>query len=170
MPEARKIAIVGAGPGGYVAALRGAQLGAKVTVIEDREVGGTCLNRGCIPSKAIISCVDVLDKIKKSEEFGIKISGEVTPDLSRIIDRKNRIVGTLIKGIHSLFKSWGVELIEGRGSLADQHQVQVVTKGGEERTVSADSIILATGSRPARIPMFPFDGKWLMSSDDVLDM
>ncbi len=170
MPEARRIAVIGAGPGGYVAALRGAQLGAKVTIIEDREVGGTCLNRGCIPSKAIISCVDVLDKIKKSEEFGIKISGEVTPDLSRIIDRKNKIVGTLIKGIHSLFKSWGVELIEGRGSLADKHQVQVVTKGGEERTVSADSIILATGSRPAKIPMFPFDGKRVMTSDDVLDM
>lgn len=170
MSSSRRIAIIGAGPGGYVAALRGAQLGAKVTVIEDREVGGTCLNRGCIPSKAMISCVEVLEKVKKGEEFGIKISGEVSPDLSRIIDRKNKIVGTLVRGIHSLFKSWGVELIEGRGSLTDRHQIKVVTKAGEEKVIEADSIILATGSRPAKIPIFSFDGKRVMTSDDVLDM
>lgn len=170
MSSRRRIAIIGAGPGGYVAALRGAQLGAKVAVIEDREVGGTCLNRGCIPSKAMISCVEVLEKVKKGEEFGINISGEVSPDLSRIIDRKNKIVGTLVRGIHSLFKSWGVELIEGMGSLTDRHQIKVVTKAGEEKVIEADSIILATGSRPAKIPIFPFDGKRVMTSDDVLDM
>lgn len=170
MSGGNRIAIIGAGPGGYVAALRGAQLGAKVTVIEDREVGGTCLNRGCIPSKAMISCVEVLEKVKRGEEFGIKISGEISPDLSRIIDRKNKIVGTLVRGIHSLFKSWGVDLIEGRGSLIDRRQVRVATKAGDEKVVSADSIILATGSRPAKIPLLPFDGKRVMTSDDVLDM
>ena len=100
--------------------MRAAQLGAKVTVIEETEVGGTCLNRGCIPTKALIASAEAIDKINRAEEYGIEIKGEVICNLSKIIERKNKVVGIQVKGIRSLFKSWGVELLEGRGKLIDE--------------------------------------------------
>jgi len=111
-----KIAILGAGPGGYVAALKAAQLGAEVTVIEDIEVGGTCLNRGCIPTKALVASAEAYSKAKELEEFGIELKGELIPNLQKINERKNKVVSIQVKGLRSLFKSWGVTLKEGRGA------------------------------------------------------
>lgn len=166
----KRLVILGAGPGGYVAALRAAQLGAKVTVIEETEVGGTCLNRGCIPTKALIASAEAIDKINRAEEYGIEIKGEVICNLSKIIERKNKVVGIQVKGIRSLFKSWGVELLEGRGKLIDEKKIETALKDGTGRVVEGDNIIIATGSRPARLPIFPFDGKDVITSDEALNI
>lgn len=165
-----RVAILGAGPGGYVAALKAAQLGAQVTVIEDTEVGGTCLNRGCIPTKALVASAEALHRAKNLDEYGLELAGEVLPDISRIIERKNKVVSTQVKGIRGLFKSWGVNLLEGKGILLSPERVEVEKKDGTRLIVETDKIIIATGSRPAQLPMFPFDGERILSSDDALNI
>lgn len=162
-----KLIILGAGPGGYVAAIKAAQLGAEVTVIEEKEVGGTCLNLGCIPTKALVASSEALSLIKRAEEYGVFINGEVRPDLKKIMERKDRIVSTQVKGIRSLFKVRNIRLVEGRGELAGGLKVKVRRKDGGEETIEGDRIIIATGSRPASIPAFPADGVNILSSDDV---
>lgn len=162
-----KLVILGAGPGGYVAAIKAAQLGAEVIVIEEKEVGGTCLNLGCIPTKALVASSEAFSLIRRAEEYGVLINGEVSPDLKKIMERKDRIVSTQVKGIRSLFKSRNIKLIEGRGELAGGLRVKVRKKDGAEETIEGDSIIIATGSRPANIPTFPVDGVNILSSDDV---
>ncbi|MFZ6017305.1 MAG: dihydrolipoyl dehydrogenase [Nitrospirota bacterium] len=165
-----KLAILGAGPGGYVAAIKAAQLRAQVTVIEDTEVGGTCLNRGCIPTKALIASSEMLARVRQLEKFGIELKGEIIPHLSKIIERKNRIVNTQVKGIRGLFKSWGITLKEGRGVLLSPEEIEVTAKDGSKEKITADRIIIATGSRPAHLPAFPFDGNRIISSDDALKL
>lgn len=165
-----RLTIVGAGPGGYVAALKAAQLGAQVTVIEDTEVGGTCLNRGCIPTKTLLASAEAYSKAKELEAFGVELNGSVSPNLARMMERKNKVVGLQVKGIRGLFKSWGVKLIEGRGKLLDGHKVEVAGKDGTASVLETDRVIIATGSRPALIPTFPFDGKTILSSTDALNL
>ncbi|MDI6728040.1 MAG: dihydrolipoyl dehydrogenase [Thermodesulfovibrionales bacterium] len=165
-----KLTIIGAGPGGYVAALKAAQLGAQVTVIEDTEVGGTCLNRGCIPTKALVASSEALHKAKNLDEFGIEVTGDINPNISKIMERKNKVVSTQVKGIRSLFKSWGINLIEGRGMILTPEKVEVQKEDNTTEIIETDKIIIATGSRPAQIPIFPFDGEHIMSSDDALNI
>lgn len=165
-----KLAILGAGPGGYVAAIKAAQLGAQVTVIEETEVGGTCLNRGCIPTKSLAASSEMLAKLRQSEDFGIELKGEIIPNLSKIIERKNKIVNTQVKGIRGLFKSWGITLKEGRGVLQSPSEIEVTLKDGSKETTTADKIIIATGSRPSQIPAFPFDGDRIISSNDAINL
>ena len=126
----KHIAILGAGPGGYVAAIRAAQLGARVTVIESHALGGVCLNWGCIPSKALLSVVELGDKVKKAEDMGLLVQGPVTYDLARMVARKNKVVATLVKGIATLFKAWNIEHVQGTGSLRDRQTVTVTAADG----------------------------------------
>ena len=164
-----KIGILGAGPGGYVAAIKAAQLGAKVFVIEDTEVGGTCLNRGCIPTKTMLASSELYEKIKSADDFGIEIEGTIHPNLQKILARKQKVIKTQIKGIKGLFKSWGIVLKKGRGRLVSERKIKI--EGPEtEETIEVDRIIIATGSRPARIPLFPFDGKRIISSTEALEL
>lgn len=165
-----KLALLGAGPGGYVAAIRAAQLGASVTVIEASEVGGTCLNWGCIPTKTLIASSELLARVRNLDAFGLELSGTVVPNLAKIMARKDRVVSTLAKGIRGLFKSWGITLLEGRGRLLSPRQIEVLSMDGTRTVVEADRIIIATGSRPAEIPAFPFDGRRLLSSTDALGL
>ncbi len=165
-----RLTIIGAGPGGYVAAIKAAQLGAEVTIIEDTEVGGTCLNRGCIPTKALLASSEAFSKAKELDKFGIEISSEPVANLEKIMARKDKVVGTQVKGIRGLFKSWGIILIEGRGTLTSDRKVEVARRDGSTETLESDKIIIATGSRPAQIPVFPFDGKNILSSDDALQL
>jgi dihydrolipoamide dehydrogenase len=164
-----KITILGAGPGGYVAAIKAAQLGAEVTIIEDGEVGGTCLNWGCIPTKTLIASAEVLHKTRNARSFGLELDGTITPNIEKIVERKNKVVSTQIKGIRGLFKSWGINLIEGRGVIIGPQKIQVTLKDGSIQDVDTDKIIIATGSRPAQIPVFPFDGKRILSSDHAVN-
>lgn len=165
-----QLTIIGAGPGGYVAAIRAAQKGAQVTVIEDAEVGGTCLNRGCIPTKTLIASAEALERTRGADEFGIEVSGTIGFNLSRIQERKDKVVSTQIKGIRGLLKSRGVVLIEGRGSLSSGDIVRVEKKDGSILDVRSDKVILATGSRPAKPAGFPFDGEQVMTSDDAVQL
>jgi len=165
-----RLAVLGAGPGGYVAAIKAAQLGAEVIVIEGDEVGGTCLNWGCIPTKTLIASTEVFSKAKELDKFGIDLKGEIMPNLEKIIERKNKVVSTQVKGIRGLFKSWGVVLKEGRGVLTSAREISVTMKDGGREKVEADRIIIATGSRPASIPTFPFDGKKIISSNEAINL
>ncbi len=167
---ATKLTVIGAGPGGYVAAIRAAQGGAQVTVIEDNEVGGACLNRGCIPTKTLIASAEALEHAKNASDFGIELSGEVGYSLAKIRERKDKVVQIQVKGIRALMKSWGATLIRGRGSLLSPDVVRVVQKDGATMDIKSDKIILATGSRPEKLPGLPFDGKSVMTSDDAVRM
>ncbi len=165
-----RIVILGAGPGGYVAAIKAAQLGADVTVVEDTEVGGTCLNRGCIPTKALVSSAEVLYKVKHAKDYGLELNGDVRADIEKVMLRKDKVVSTQVKGIRGLFKSWGVRLVEGRGVLLGPQKIKVTLKDGSEEDIDTDKIIIATGSRPAQIPAFPIDGERILSSDHALNL
>jgi len=165
-----KLTIIGSGPGGYVAAIKAAQLGAQVTVIEESEVGGTCLNKGCIPTKALVASSEMLDKARKLQEFGIELEGKIFPNFAKITERKNKIINTQVKGIRGLFKSWGITLKEGRGVLLSPEEIEVTSRDGSKEKIKSDRVIIATGSRPSQIPAFPFDGKRIISSDEALDL
>jgi dihydrolipoamide dehydrogenase len=164
------IAIIGAGPAGYVAALRIARLGGNVTVIEDYEVGGTCLNWGCIPTKTMIASSDLYAKVMDLETFGLDLHGTVVPNLAKIVDRKNRVVNTFIKSIRGLFQNWGIAYRQGRGMLMGRHEIAIAGKDGTRDTIHADKIIIATGSSAAEIPAFPSDGDNIITSTDALSL
>ncbi|MBI5675384.1 MAG: dihydrolipoyl dehydrogenase [Nitrospirae bacterium] len=165
-----KITILGAGPGGYVCAIRAAQSGAEVTVIEAGEVGGTCLNWGCIPTKTLIASADALHKTRNAEDFGLELNGTVLPNIQKIMERKRKVVDVQVKGIRGLFKSWGIKLLEGRGVIVDPKKIKVTLKDGSTEEVETDKIIIATGSSPAQIPVFPFDGTRILSSDHAINL
>ena len=165
-----KLTIIGSGPGGYVAAIRAAQQGAAVTIVESGEVGGTCLNWGSIPTKTLIASAEALERTRNAADFGIQVSGEVGYNLAKIRERKDKVVATQVKGIRGLFKSWGVNLIEGRGSLVASDTVRVVRKDGTTVDIKSDKIIVATGSRPAKLPGFPFDGESVITSDEAIQL
>ena len=164
-----RIVVIGAGPGGYVAAIRAAQLGARVSLIEEQEVGGTCLNKGCIPSKALIFNAEVVGLLRRAEEFGIRVTSETTFDVTRMLERKQRIVRTQVRGIHALLKSWGVSLIKGRGRLIGPRAVEATDSGRSSGRLEADRIIIATGSKPIKPSLFPFDGERVISSEEALE-
>lgn len=163
-----KVTIIGAGPGGYVAAIRAAQRGARVTIVEASEVGGTCLNRGCIPTKTLIASAGALERVRNAGEFGVELPGEPAYNLAKVRERTDKVVSTQVKGIRSLFKSWGVNLIEARGSILSDDVVRAVQQDGATMDIKSDGIIIATGSRPAKIPGFPFDGENVLTSDDAV--
>jgi dihydrolipoamide dehydrogenase len=167
---ARRITILGAGPGGYVAALRGAEQGARVTVIENDNLGGTCLNWGCIPTKTLKSSAEAARKAERLKTYGIDFNGEIQPNFPAIMARKDKVVSTLVSGIDKAFKAGEVALIKGTGEVVDPHLVRVVDRAGASHEVVGDKLILATGSRPQGLPNLSFDGKHVLSSDDVLKL
>jgi len=164
-----RIAVVGAGPGGYVAALRAARRGAAVTLVEKDLVGGTCLNRGCIPTKALLASAEALAKARAGEEFGFDVTGEVRPDLARMMARKDRVVTQIRGNVEVLLKKAGVNLLRGSGRLTSANTVAIDT-AEESVTVEADRIIIATGSEPARLPMFDFDHPAILTSTSALGL
>lgn len=163
-----KIAILGAGPGGYVAAVRAAQLGADVTVIEEDNVGGTCLNWGCIPSKVMITTAELLEKIKKADAFGITVEGSVRPNMQRLMERKNAVIQAQTKGILGLLKHHNIRYLKGTGYLKGKGLAAVRLPNGEEQELPWDKLILATGTRPFNLPSLAFDGHKILSSNDAL--
>lgn len=165
-----QVAIIGAGPGGYVAAIRAARLGMRVCIIERDEVGGVCLNRGCIPTKTLVGSAKVSTLIKKAADYGIKINGEASPDWNRILERKNEVVARLVKGIHYLFEQNKVELVRGQAVFEDGHTIKVSLDDGSERKIQADKIIIATGSEPHVSEIFKYDGNKVITSNEVLEL
>ena len=170
MTPPKHIAILGAGPGGYVAAIRAAQLGARVTVVERQALGGVCLNSGCIPSKALLSVVELWDKLKMADELGLMLPVPARYDLARMVARKNKVVATLVKGIATLFKAWNIEVVEGNGELLDARTLGVTGADGVQRRIQADALIIATGSSWPQLAQFPIDGKQIITSKQALDL
>lgn len=166
MSSARNVVVIGAGPAGYVCAIRLAQLGQKVTVVEKEEVGGTCLNVGCIPSKALIAAGSLLDKIRHSTAMGITAKG-VELDLETLIGWKAGIVKKLTGGVSGLFKNHKIKSVKGEASILDKNTVVVRSKDGEEK-LTCDDIVIATGSVPSDIPGFAYDGDKVWSSTEAL--
>lgn len=163
-----KLAVIGGGPGGYTAAIRAAQLEVDVTVIEKDKVGGTCLNRGCIPTKALLACADALTFVKDASEFGVDIDSAPAPNLEKMIERKNSVVEQLRGGIEQLFKNHKIKLINSSGRLIrESEKLFVETSEGRDEY---DAVIIATGSEPARLSAFDFDQPTVMTSDDALDL
>jgi dihydrolipoamide dehydrogenase len=149
----KDIVIIGGGPGGYVAAIRAAQLGAKVCLIEKGELGGTCLNRGCIPTKALYRNAEILNTLKNINEFGIKIDN-YSFSVEEMQNRKDKIVNQLVSGVEQLLKANNVDVIIGTASLKDENTVSVHFENGDLREITAENIIIATGSIPS-IPKIP---------------
>jgi dihydrolipoamide dehydrogenase len=166
----KNIAVIGAGPGGYVAAIRGAQLGANIYLIEDREVGGTCLNRGCIPTKTYFKNAEIMQTLRKSEEFGITIDN-YSLDGKALQERKTKVVEQLVKGIEQLISSYkNIEFIPGKAQIKNDKTIIVNLKDGETREISVDNIVIATGSKPTMTETKGVDLEGVITSDDLLEM
>ena len=164
-----EILVIGAGPGGYVAAIRSAQLGLSTAIVEQETVGGICLNWGCIPSKSLLRNAEVLNLVKDAEKFGISFDN-LSYDFGKAIDRSRQVVRRLTTGVGYLLKKNNVEHIEGSASFVDAHTIQISTTTGENRTVSAENIIIATGARQREIPTLPIDHNVVITSRDALEM
>lgn len=143
------ICILGAGPAGYHAAIRASQLGARVALVEEREVGGLCLNRGCIPTKALLQSVKLLNEIRRAPEYGLKVEG-VEPDFPAMRHRAEEIVRKLLAGLREVLSSYDIQLIEGRGRPTSKREVEVAGKNGGGEVVRCENLVIATGSRPVR--------------------
>ncbi len=170
------LTIIGGGPGGYVAAIRAAQLGMKVAVIEEREMGGTCLNRGCIPTKCLLHAADLYQSIRHCHDFGI-LAETAGFDFAQIMARKEAVVRQLRSGVESLVKKHGGAILPGHGSLVDRQTIQLTgvrsaagSPGPAPDRIRTGQIILATGSRPARPPIPGSDGDRILDSDAVLTL
>lgn len=160
------VIFLGAGSGGYVGAIRAADLGKKVCIIEERDLGGTCLNRGCIPTKALLKSAEVFHTVKEAKTFGIKVDSSGY-DINGVFDWKDNVVKKLISGVEYLLKSRKVVIKKGRGKIVDNETIEIETPQGKER-VQSDNIVIATGSEPAIIPTFNIDGENVLTSDDAL--
>jgi dihydrolipoamide dehydrogenase len=162
------IVILGGGPGGYVAAVRARQLGAEVTLVEMDRLGGVCLNRGCIPSKALLRSAEVARLSRELHQYGVESEFRAV-NWPRVMQRKARVVGQLVKGVESLMQQHGVKVVTGRGRLAGGRAI-VVDTGGREEIVLADKVVIATGSVPARLPLAGFEPPLVLTSDEVLEL
>ena len=164
------VLVIGGGPGGYVAAIRAAKNGAKTALVERKELGGTCLNIGCIPTKTLIAGVDVYHKARHAMEFGVKISGEISPDWEAMLARKDSVIKTLRGGIGSLLKAAGVTVFKGHGVFTGRKTVKVVDgEGKEAEEITAGKIIIASGSETL-VPGFIPKGKRVITSTELLSI
>ena len=162
------IAVLGAGPGGYVAALKAGQMGAKVAVIEKGELGGTCLNSGCVPSKALLASAELVHRIDRASEMGVDLSGAVSVNWAKIQDRKDRIIQTLRGGIKGLFDARKVAFHQGQAVLNGRGRINISTPYNLSEEITADKVILAVGSVAARIPGWPTDPRVVSTGDQAL--
>ncbi|MDQ0156455.1 dihydrolipoyl dehydrogenase [Robertmurraya andreesenii] len=177
MAKEYDLVILGGGTGGYVAAVRAAQLGLNTAIVEKEKLGGTCLHKGCIPSKALLRSAEVFATIKRSEEFGVETSG-VALNFARVQDRKTKIIDQLHKGVEHLMKKGKIDVYEGLGRILGPSifspmpgTISVEMNNGEENEMLIPkNVIIATGSRPRTLPGLEIDGKYVMTSDEALQM
>jgi dihydrolipoamide dehydrogenase len=161
------VVVLGGGPGGYPAAIRAAQSGKSVALIEAKELGGTCLNRGCIPSKTLIAGAEILQRIQDAEEFGILV-GNISFDYSKMVQKKDQVVGNVRKGLEGVIASNKITLFRGFGKFTGPRTIKVI--GQDNALVHGEKIIIATGSEPRNMPAFPFDYKKIHDSTSLLEM
>src|SRR6266566_4612699 len=168
--ETFDVVIIGSGPGGYIAAIRAGQLGLKTALVEkDKELGGTCLNVGCIPSKALLTSTDHLMFVKKeAAKHGIVIDG-ARADLAKMQERKGKVVKTFNTGVRSLMKTNKVTVIEGLATITAPGKVSIKSSNGQTQEIETKNIVIATGSAPMELPFAKFDGKTIVSSTEALE-
>jgi dihydrolipoamide dehydrogenase len=164
------VLIIGTGPGGYVAAIRAAQLGLKTGVIERESLGGICLNWGCIPTKSLLKSAQVLDYFKHAEEYGIKVEGTVKPDFTAVVKRSRGVADGMSKGVQFLLKKNKVEVISGTGKLVSAGKVEVISGDGKKETYEASHIIIATGARSRELPNLKQDGKKIIGYREAMTL
>ena len=164
------VGIIGGGPGGYVAAIKAAQLGGSVCLIEKGEWGGTCLNRGCIPTKTLYAVANLATQVQEAPEFGVHTSGETTIDYPQVLDHKNSVIQQLTGGIAQLLKANKVDAFNGTGTLTDRHTIIVNKPDGTTEQLHAKNIIIATGSEPADPPVFDIDEEQILTTTGILNL
>lgn len=164
------IIVIGSGPGGYVAAIRAAQLGQNVAVVERSEVGGICLNWGCIPTKALLKCSHTYKEVKEAGKFGIEVTGDIKHNFEKIIARSRGVSDTMSKGVQFLLKKNKVDIIEGFGKISKSGVVDVLSQDGAILTVEAKSIIIATGARARVLPHITPDEKHIITYRKAMSM
>ncbi|HNW98246.1 MAG TPA: dihydrolipoyl dehydrogenase [Bacteroidales bacterium] len=162
--------VIGSGPGGYVAAIRASQLGLKVAVVEKAELGGICLNWGCIPTKALLKSAQVYNYMKHSADYGIQVEGAVKPDFEAIVKRSRTVAENMSKGIQFLFKKNKIEVITGLGKVKPGKIVEVTDASGNKTEFSANHIIIATGARSRQLPNLPQDGKKIIGYREAMTL
>ena len=150
--------VIGSGPGGYVAAIRASQLGMKVGVVEKAELGGICLNWGCIPTKSLLKSAQVFNYVKHAEDYGVSINGEVKAEFEKMVELSRGVADGMSKGIQFLFKKNKIEHIAGYGKLKSSQTIEVSDADGNTQEVQAKHIILATGARSKELPNLKQDG------------
>jgi len=160
--------VIGSGPGGYVAAIRASQLGMKAVVVEKAEIGGICLNWGCIPTKALLKSAQVFNYLKHAKDYGITLEAEAKPDLEKIVERSRLVAEGMSKGVQFLFKKNKIDQVAGYGRLLDHQTVSVTDKEGKETKITAKNIILATGARSKELPNLKQDGVKIIGYRDAL--
>ena len=163
------VVIIGGGPGGYVAAIKATHLGLKVVLIEKDKLGGVCLNRGCIPTKALVSTAEILNNIKRAEEFGIQVK-DYSFDFSAIMRRKDLITQRLSSGVGQLMKANQVRVIRGEGQIIEPGTVEVLDREGQKEIIKTNNIIIATGSSVMRLPIPGIDNEGVITSDEALSL
>ena len=162
------VVVIGAGPGGYVAAIKAAKLGLKTAIIEERRAGGTCLNRGCIPAKAMIHASSLYREMQEAERFGISAS-DVTYDYGKIVAYREETTDKLVQGVEQLLKANGVDVYEGKGTLLEEKKVRI-RKEQEDVVLEGENIILASGSKPLILPIPGIDSERVLTSDALFAM
>jgi len=165
------VAIIGSGPGGYVAAIRCAQLGMKTAIIEKYStLGGTCLNVGCIPSKALLASSHHVEELEKFAEHGIQIAGDVKVDLQKMIERKQSVVDQTCAGVKFLMDKNQITVFEGLGSFESATQIKITKNDGSSETIEAKNTIIATGSKPSNLPFITLDKERVITSTEALEL
>ncbi|MBI3859740.1 MAG: dihydrolipoyl dehydrogenase [Thaumarchaeota archaeon] len=162
------VTVIGGGPGGYVCAIRAAQLGLKTVVVEADRLGGECLNYGCIPSKSLITVSKLYDRVKEAEKFGLRTSG-LSVDFAQMQKWKGEVISKLVSGVEALLKGYKATILIGEAEIIDKNRVVVSTQSGRQE-ITTKAIVIATGTRPAQLPGLEFDGKLVIGSKDGLEL
>ena len=165
--------VIGAGPGGYVAAIRASQLGLKTAVVERAELGGICLNWGCIPTKALLKSAQVYNYTKHLPDYGLELDGNISFDIKKVVERERGVSAQMSKGIEFLFKKNNITVIKGTGKLIANNKVEVIPAQTDDANatpyvVEANKIIIATGARANSLPFAPIDGNKIISYREAL--
>lgn len=162
--------VIGSGPGGYVAAIRAAQLGMKTGVVEKAEIGGVCLNWGCIPTKSLLKSAQVYDYFKHAGDYGIALDGEVKPDFKKVVERSREVANNMSKGVQFLFKKNKIEHVQGFGKLIDNKTIEVTGNDKKKLKITAKHIMLATGARSKELPNLKQDGKKIIGYREAMTL
>ncbi|MED0984619.1 dihydrolipoyl dehydrogenase [Bacillus paramycoides] len=165
-----KLVVIGGGPAGYVAAITAAQNGKEVVLIDEADLGGTCLNVGCMPTKSLLESAEVYDIVNHANRFGVLVDKQnVSIDWKQIQMRKSQIVTQLVQGIQYLMKKNKIKVIKGKAKFVTDHRLQVI-QGNKEEVVDGEQFIIASGSEPTELPFAPFDGKWILNSGHAMSL